>query len=83
MPGGLTEAHKEFNKMFNTARQRVEHIIGQIKRRALYRQPFRGTLRNAVTYTHIIVHAVNTHIRLRGGNYDGYGFWSHFPRSQE
>ena len=77
--GELTAAQFEFNRQFNSVRQRVEHIIGQIKRRALFRQPFRGTYRSAITFAHIITHTVNAQIRSNGGNYDGFGNWSHFP----
>lgn len=66
-------------RTFNSIRQRVEHIIGQIKARALFRTPFRGSYRNAVTFATVVGHTVAARINLRGGNYDGYGDWSHFP----
>ena len=81
VPGGLTAGHYEFNRKFNGIRQRVEHIIGQIKNRPMFRSPWRSTYRNAITYVNIVAHMVNTRIRLNGGNYPGYGPWSHFPQA--
>ena len=47
-------------------RQRVEHVIGEVKDRPLFRQPFRGSLRHAVAFVNIIAHMVNARIRADG-----------------
>ena len=44
--GGFTAAHHEYNRQFNSVRQRVEHIISHIKNRPMFRQPWRCTFRN-------------------------------------
>lgn len=77
--GPMTRGHKIFNKMFNAVRQRIEHVIGHIKRRALFRLPFRGSLEQASAFVTIIAHFVNARTRLSGGLYEGFGNWSHFP----
>ena len=53
VPGGLTPAHYAYNKQLNSVRQRVEHVIGLIKARAMFRQPWRCSFRNAITYSTI------------------------------
>lgn len=77
--GPMTREHRTFNKYFDEVRQRIEHVIGHIKRRALFRQKFRGSLEHACAFVTIIAHLVNARTRLAGGLYDGFGNWPHFP----
>ena len=53
------------------------------QRRALFRQPFRGSIDQAAAFVTIIAHLCNARTRLAGGLYEGFGNWSHFPQQPQ
>jgi hypothetical protein len=65
----LTAEERTFNRMFDAVRGRVEHIIGFIKFRPVFRQKWRGGLRHLFTFAHYHAQMCAMQLNQQGGAY--------------
>ena len=72
----LSDHKKKHNATIDLYRARVEHIMHEVKRHAVFQRPFRGSRKLLATY---IKFAANIHnIRCRcNPRYSGFGNYDH------
>ena len=68
-----------YNKYLQLVRSRVEHVNTVFKNHAMFRNVFRGYVRNLAVFVKISGHAAAAEQRSRGDRYAGYGWWKHHP----
>ena len=74
----LNATEKLWNKMLQLVRSRVEHINTVLKDHAMFKQKYRGYVRNLWAFVKITGHATAVRIRHRTSDrYAGYGWWKH------
>eukprot|EP00657_Telonema_sp_P-1_P012207 TRINITY_DN8657_c0_g1_i1.p1 TRINITY_DN8657_c0_g1~~TRINITY_DN8657_c0_g1_i1.p1 ORF type:complete len:248 (+),score=36.79 TRINITY_DN8657_c0_g1_i1:123-866(+) len=72
----LSDEQLHANSIISFYRQRVEHIMHEIKDHAIFHQPFRGSARLLAAIARLVVHATAVELRLHP-RYEGMGPWSH------
>jgi len=74
----LNPTEKVWNKMVQLPRSRVEHINTVLKDHKMFKQKYRGYVRNFWVFVKITGHATAVRIRHRAEDrYQGYGWWKH------
>ena len=77
--GILTRNQIRANTIFNHWRLRVEHIVGEVKRHAMFSGVYRGSFAVLQAAIKLITHTTNIKLRLAPPRYRVLGPWSHCP----
>ena len=79
----LTPQEKLWNEWIQLVRARIEHMNSVIKSHGMFRQAYRGWVRNLQVFVNVSIHAAALQMRInqvvRGNRYAGFGPWPHHP----
>ena len=79
----LTPDELEFNLVLQEYRARVEHVIGEPKKRlGIFKRKWAGNFALAAATTRIAMHMSALEERMKGPRYDCFGPWPMYPDAE-